>query len=162
MDEARKKSIMDAMTKYYERNNPNKEKRHNTKPEKEVEKEVVLWMKMMGWKYTVIESKAVYSQAMGRYMHSQAKKGHADITGITDCAVGFAVELKAPGKRSTLREDQRIFLVDYISRGGFACVTDSVSHLENLYKKWTVNRDSSLLLNDLPVIKAKDDKPLFD
>lgn len=128
-------------------------RKHNSAPEKEVQKQIHAWLLQQNFFAFRVEAKAVFSQAAGRYLQGQTVTGCADELAVCPNGRFVAVEVKAPGKRSTLRPDQRTFLLNVIARNGFACVSDSVSHVSNLWTKYNSSQDAlkkSVLLNDLP------------
>lgn len=164
-----KKRIENAVGNYIKKHvsDSNKLKRMHGRPEKEVEKSVMQWLSSQNIFATVIESKAVYSAAAGRYLTGQAISGYPDIAGLNDQGLFVAIELKSPGRRSTLRDSQRAFLEQVIHQNGFACCTDSVSHLSSLYFSWLnldKNARQTALYNDLPRRKVTDRESdtLFD
>lgn len=145
-----------------------KRSKKNNKPEKIVEKDVMHWLKTMGFDCNVVESKAVYSQKAGIYLHSQTDPGFSDIAGNNDNGLSVYIELKAKDRRSTLKEHQRQFLIRKINTNCFAVCVDSAERLENFYKKWgdILIRHGRLkaqkyLINILPVKKSKDSDELF-
>jgi hypothetical protein len=77
------------------------------------------------------------------------KAGYADVSGNTYDGLSIYIELKAPGKRSTLRDNQRDFLVKKIKSGCFAGVVDSVSCLETLWNNYNDALDKKKALLDL-------------
>lgn len=137
--------------------------RKNQSPERDFLKTVDAWAESKCVFLFRVEAKAVYSEALGRYMYGQTEAGVSDRIGVNSSGTFLAVEAKAPGKRKTVREAQVEFLKKVISNNGFAVVTDSIEHLNCIYDSW-LNSPSHLrqtiLLNDLPTIKA-DDNPLF-
>lgn len=112
-------------------------KRKNGKPELQVQREVMKWLKANGFSCNVVESKAVYSKNAGRYLNSQTIPGFSDIAGACPNGLGCFIELKAPGRRSTLRSGQRAFLMDKINIGCFAVVVDSIEMLANIWNEFT-------------------------
>lgn len=144
--------------------------RKNEKPEFEFKKVMVKWLSDNGWECDVVESKAVYNFAAGRYDHGQAEAGFSDIVGVVPWAgVGAFIELKAPGKRSTLKPHQRDFLLRKIKKGAFGVCVDSIEILSDTYKCWLalrkegMNRESIVFLIEcLPKIKEVDDTLTFD
>lgn len=173
-DEAsdRKKSVEDAITRYYERQNlvptTSVPTRKNEKPEKEVEKKVLDWCRSFaGWSMDVVEAKAVFSEGAQMYLHSQAKSGFSDLVGCTGMGLFVAIELKAPGRLSTLREKQREYLIDKINKGCFAVVVDSVELLITLWKTFvslpSVEERKKFLLESLPKPpKSKSNNQVFN
>lgn len=111
-------------------------KAKNERPEKQVEKEVLAWCEDAGFDVSVVESKAVFSRAAGRYLRGQASPGFSDLAGITPDGTGCFIELKAKGRINTIRRSQVDFLLRKIRKGAFAvCVDDAVS-LGNIYRSW--------------------------
>lgn len=145
MSDEYKKRIEKALNKFAERDNKEIQKlngtikkRKNQKPEKDVEKECLTWMRGMGWNVQIYESKATLSNGVWRNQAMAA--GNADCQGVMPGGISVAVEFKAPGKLSTFRKEknqrQIDFIEDRISMGGFACVVDSVSMLKTIYNNW--------------------------
>ena len=105
-----------------------------------VEGPVVLEIKnglnILGWDLQVIESKAVYSESAGRYIGGQTKAGTSDLVGNTPDGIAAFIEVKAKGKRSTLRPDQHMFLSEKIMRNCFAICADSLDSAKSQYEGW--------------------------
>jgi hypothetical protein len=139
--------------------------RHNKKPEFEFKKIAVNWLADNDFKMNVVESKAVYNYAAGRYDHGQTEAGFSDLVGVTPYfGVACYIELKAPGKRSTLEIHQRDFLIDKIKVGAFCCCIDSVDILNEIYLGWLNLRKTQRfsvskewLINWLPKVKELTD-----
>ncbi len=110
--------------------------RKNKCPERGVQDLVMNWLRANNFSCNVVESKAVYNPKAGRYISGQAIEGFPDVCGCDPNGLGVFIELKAPGKLTTLRHKQREFLLDKISHNAFACVIDSADGLEFLYKRW--------------------------
>jgi len=114
---------------------PKKRSTKNASPERDlVKNELIPWFKKNGFSMSVIESKATFSQSSQKYTGSPANPGTPDLIGCDSKGMGCFVEAKAKGRLSTVRELQRIFLLEKINRGAFAIVTDSVARTESLYK----------------------------
>ena len=111
-------------------------KRRNKKPEEEVVKDILRWSARQGWSIHRVESKAVYSAGAGRYLRGQTIAGLSDLVGNDSEGRGVYVEAKAPGKCSTLRPGQAVFLKEKIRTNCFAVCCDSVQLLEEYYKAW--------------------------
>lgn len=162
-----KQRIKKAIESYYEKQSRvgKTPKRYNNKPEKMLEKEVSQWLKKNDFAFNVVESKAVYSKSAGRYLKGQTDEGFSDIVGMDKHGNFIAIELKAPGRRSTLRPAQRNFLVERINRGGFCVCIDSVKDLETTYLEWLRTKSKETLLTSLPKIKERErednSEPLF-
>ena len=159
-----KDSTKAALMRYYERQLPSdKPHRKNEKPEKEVEAAVLAWCRSRNWFLQVFEAKSVFSEQSQRYISATMKAGTPDLVGITNCGVFVAIELKAPGRRSTLRPRQREFLLEIIKRGGFGVVVDSVSMLEKAWLEFTISTDPlKLLTSFLPKEKAEKSALFFE
>lgn len=110
--------------------------RKNKHPERDVQDLVMDWLRANNFSCNVVESKAVYNPKAGRYITGQAVEGFTDICGCDESGLAVFIELKAPGKRNTLRHKQKEFILNKISYNAFACVIDSVDGLEFLYKRW--------------------------
>jgi hypothetical protein len=139
----------------------------NKQPEKEVVLALMAYLKGSGFSCHVVEAKAVFSQRAGRYLRSQADPGMSDILGATPQGVGCFIEVKAPGRRRTLRENQREFLLGKIQIGAFAVCVESVEEFVESYRKWSNLVKSgasveakSFLMNCLPKSKGTDDLDL--
>ena len=155
-------SIVRALNKYSSKqikstNKPMRKK--NTKPEKEVEKAVTRWLKDNGFSCNVVDSKAVYSTSSGRYMNGKTDMGFSDIVGCTPNGLAVYIELKAKGKRSTLKIHQYDFLLNKINHGAFAVCVDSVDCLVDIVSKFrhcSYENRIKLLTDHLP--KKKRDR----
>jgi hypothetical protein len=93
-------------------------------------------MRWNGFSVNVIESKAVFSPKIGRYMSSMAVPGLSDLVGCDKNGLAVFVELKAVGRKSNVSDKQKAFLTEKIKCNAFAVVTDSASHLRDLYEKF--------------------------
>lgn len=132
-----KDSTRQALYKYLDKQiKQSKPKRKNKKPEKDVQYAVEQWLEKNGFDYDIVESKSVYHEASGRYLHSQTTVGFSDIVGNDSHGIACFIELKAPGRRSTLRERQRDFLTKKIKSNCFAVVVDSPKLLADYYDEW--------------------------
>jgi hypothetical protein len=138
-------------------------KTKNQSPEKIVEKEVIEWCKYRGFDISVVESKAVFSRAAGRYLRGQTKAGFSDLAGVTGDGTGAFIELKAKGRLGTISRSQFEFLYSKIRRGAFACCVDSADLLNSIYNEWlevkSLDPDvAKIILQDyLPKQKYLDD-----
>lgn len=112
-------------------------KKRNKSPEKSVQYQVKDWMDIKGWSMHVVESKATFNPTVGRYLTSNAVPGMSDLIGNTPQGIAAFVELKAPGKRSTIRPAQRKFIEEKIKTNAFAVIIDSVALLEEIYFYWS-------------------------
>jgi len=147
-----------------------KTKRKNAAPEAAVGKTVDKWAKDTGWFFHKYESKAKHVQlAGGVSIHKSAgvNVGTPDRLGCSENGIFVAVELKAPGKRSTVTPEQREFLTGVIMNHGFGVVVDSAELLDEYWTRWCVfNKCNGVgyLLECLPQKKAsdKDETPAWD
>lgn len=147
-----------------------KTKRWNKRPEKEVEKKCLTWMRAKGWDVNIFEAKATYDPVRRIYRQQAMKAGTCDCLGNTGDGHSVAIEFKAFGKLSTYANPdnykQQEFMEKKIQTGCFACVVDSVERLEMMYESWQhykkLNPKSGCeyLMLQLPVRKktsSKDD-----
>lgn len=169
MDDKRRQGIIDALHGYEKRQLKKSQgpQRKNKKPEKQVEADILKWAKERGLFLHVVEAKAVWSEKRQSYTSSSVAAGFLDIVGNYK-HLALYIELKAPGRKSSLRDNQRRFINNKISQGAFACVVDSVDDLQNLFESWLVTKDltkrQELLYAHLPKRRAKkdDNGGLFD
>lgn len=139
--------------------------RKNNKPEFELKKKFIAWLDVNCFECDVVESKGVYNFAAGRYDHGQTKAGFSDIVGVTPYhGVACFIELKAPGKRGTLKSHQRDFLMRKIRREAFAVCTDSIEHFVEIYEVWRrlrsqfkIKQAENFLMMSLPDVKSVTD-----
>lgn len=114
--------------------------RRNQKPEKEVEKQCLEWMRSHNWDVSIYESKATYDPKRGVYRQQSINAGHPDCAGVDDKGYAVYVEFKAPGKLSTYaspyNQRQQLFIEKKINAFAFACVTDSPERLAEIYARW--------------------------
>lgn len=126
----------------------------NAKPEKQIEALFKVFAHKIGWSLDVIESKAQFSPAAGTYRKSQAApEGFSDMVGISHDNTPVYIELKAKGKRNTLREEQARFLATKVCFGAFAIVTDDPEHCKLVWNQWEDSGRSKLFLLNLLNIK---------
>ena len=113
--------------------------KRNKKPEKEVEKDCLKWMRALGWDVNIYEAKAILTKS-GERVNSHMPPGVSDCMGITPYGEPAYVEFKAKGSRSTFnlekRHKQKEFMLNKIKRHGFGCVVDSVTMLDETYNHW--------------------------
>lgn len=171
-----KQSVIDAINKFSQRKldegKPKESRKHYEKPEKEVEKACLEWMRTQGWSVNIFEAKATFDPRRQRYISQSMKAGTCDCMGNTSEGVSVAVEFKAPGAISSFNSPKRIkqkqFIINKILTNCFACVVDSVEKLETIYKQWQFLRADgeaarSYLLKALPKVSEKNvQDTLFD
>jgi hypothetical protein len=162
--------IKSAIEKYTEKNKAKSAPtRSNGSPEKDLEKEVLSFLENNSFHVNVVESKATFNQQQQRFISSSVKSGFADIVGNHYTGIAVFIELKAPGRRSTLRDNQREFLLSKIETGCFAVCIDSVELLEAQWNRFRelIDRKQYIFAQDflklaLPYKKQYvDDEPLF-
>lgn len=161
----KRQSTIDALNKFYQRQIDEAEgkkpvpKRKNEKPEKEVERACLAWMREQGWTVNVYEAKAKWNSEAERFTSTGMRFGTCDCMGNTDQGVAVAVEFKAPGCLSSFNREERFlqkkFIVDRINTNAFACVVDSVDRLKTIYLKFMELRSDpgaarNYLLSALP------------
>lgn len=161
-----KKRVVQALNKYLSKLDVKPTGRKNKKPEKEVEREVLNWCRLAGWSVDVVESKAVWSRSAKRFLKGQTRAGFADIVGITDDGLFVAIELKAPGRRGTIRQSQYDYLSGIICKNGFAVVVDSAELLQTYSAKFQSlqgEKRKGYLLSILPIPREMevDSTPIF-
>lgn len=179
MDDDLKKLLQSPLGKYSKKmaEKPKKKtRRKNKAPEKQVVKQICAWLKSSGFSYDIVEASSFDRTRKVMVHDTKVTAGFSDIVACDPYGFACYIEAKAPGKRSTLRDHQRQFLMNKIENNAFACVTDSVEHLNNLYFTWILNKlkktelcvlkpltpaqvhrscPKSLLLDDLPNIRQK-------
>lgn len=136
-----KKRVMDALKRnharlYKDQKKEGKAKKKYAKPEKQVEEEVMKWCTLNGFDMHVVEAKAVFNPHVGQYLRGQAAKGFPDMCGCDMYGHSAWIELKAPGRLSTLRPEQRSFLESKIEKNCFAVCVDKVEKLQQYYDRW--------------------------
>lgn len=150
MDSPHKKRVHDILNRIHSRELKEISKlqgkgKRNKKPEKEVEKACMKWLKDQGFSVQVYESKA--TQVNGRWVNQAMKAGNSDCMGSTPSGLFAAIEFKAPGKLKTYNrpknQRQRDFINEKINSGAFACVTDSVERLSTIYSQWEILLDTN-------------------
>lgn len=161
-----KKRVEAAMGKYLSKNEHQPTHRHNESPERNLQKEVIKWLESIGFSIDCVDSKAQYSEPQGRYISQNAKPGISDLIGNDSNGHAVYIELKAPGRRSTVRSNQREFLLRKIKTNAFAVVADSKEFIQDNYRQWRVLDTETrrlFLLRLLPESRFRDDdKPLFE
>ena len=156
------KLALDRYSRRQMRKKPREKKQKNESPEKEVEKEVIEFLEKSGFDISIVESKAVFSQSAGRYLRGQTEAGFSDIAGVCPDGIGCFIELKAKGKKRTIRPAQVDFLTRKIRKNAFGCCVDSVSDIADIYNNWlnlratSINDAQKYLLDILPKSSLQD------
>ncbi len=165
-----KDRIKSAVEKYLTKNDPalQKPKRTNNSPERDLQKEAIKWLNSSGFSVNSIESKAQFSEATGRYTAQTNIDGLPDIIGNDTAGRAIYIEMKAPGRKNTLRDNQRKFLIQKINTNCFAIVADSIEYIKKTYAAYCdmpfipMGNRMEFLLSELPKEKAsKDEGELF-
>ena len=162
----------DLLIKSIERQDPSysgkpKEKKSRSgleykKPEKLVEKDCLLWAKNNQIFLHIVEAKAVFSQAVGRYLSGQVESGFPDLVGNNNNGQVLWVELKAKDRRSTITPLQYLFLKTKIEQGCFAVVVDSADRLHEYYYTWLNGKNQQGYLTGLLPIPSRIRDETFD
>ena len=166
-------SIKKAVESYITRHTPKKIDKKNRAPEKEVERICLAYMRENGFDVNVAESKSTYSPTQKKYIAQALMPGMSDIFGNDEDGHAVFVELKAPGRRNTIRTAQWDFLNRKIQSNAFAVCVDSPQLLHSYYNEWFrlrkesgLERARTFLLNILPkkpIARGESsDGPLFD
>lgn len=117
----------------------------NKRPEKEVERACANWLTRNEFSFNIVESKAVYSRAAGRYLSGQTDPGVSDCNGVHGpTGISVFIEFKAPGRGCKLRPAQEQFLLTKISFNAFAVVVDSAEMLATRWSAFSLLRNTSL------------------
>jgi len=118
--------------------------RRNAHPEKDVERACLALMRSWGWSVEIYEAKATFDPRRGVWRQQAMKSGTVDCMGVTQSGIAVAVEFKAPGRLSTLRDNQRDFLIKRINQYAFAAVVCGPEILTEYRKGWELLRSASL------------------
>lgn len=153
---------MNALLKYHQKQlDSGKRKRtskKNKKPEFEVVKSCMKWLRDNGFSVDIVEAKAVYSRSAGMYLNGQTTAGMTDCVGCTPIGTACFIEFKAKDRICTLKEHQREFIRQKILLGAFSTCVDSVERLSNVYMKWQMlgerEQKIAFLLSLLPKQKS--------
>ena len=124
--------------KYYNQGLTREKRPKNKTPEKNTQKDVLEWARENNVFLHVIEA-STWNGRTGSYGDSKAEPGFSDLVGNTLQGLTCYIELKAQGRRSTLSDKQRVFLIKKIEQDCFAVVVDSRKYLQNIWKRyWTL------------------------
>lgn len=156
MDLDQKERIKEAVYAYSKKQTA--PKRKNSKPEEAIVHEHMMFYKRNKFFMKNYESKA--KNINGVWRTSGLSDGTPDLMGVCPNGYFHANEIKAPGRRSKLRPNQREFLMRVILNNGFAICSDSVEHTESVYQKWIKEKElkkrRDLLIQDLPSKVSKE------
>jgi hypothetical protein len=146
-----KKRVQNAIDKYHKRQE-RVPRRTNQKPEKHITKpQVLLICKQLGFMIYEIEASTYNPITKIKSSYANVPAGWPDLCGIGPNGEALFIELKAPGRRSNLSEDQYYFLFTAINHNAFAVVVDSGESLKIQWSQWILDsKDKSILLQNLP------------
>jgi hypothetical protein len=158
-----KSALYKYLDKHARENQDKKPRRKNKTPEADLQKEIIINARKDGFEFYITDSSAKWNEEAQAYISDKFAEGMSDLTGDRD-GIACYVEVKAPGKRSTLKEHQREFLIEKINRGCFAMCADSYEDIVITWNKWRQKGNyKQYLIDCLPKSKIIDDgKPLFD
>lgn len=92
-----------------------------------------------GFDLSVIESKAVFSENIGRYIRGQTSESVTDLVG-NHGPISCYVEVKARGKRSDFNKKKNYRQIAFVERkiesGAFVAVVDSWHLLYDIWLRW--------------------------
>lgn len=127
-----------------------KPSRKNKAPEKDLVSEILKQCKKFGFDLYVTDSAAKWDNQAERYVANEFASGMSDLSGDRG-GIACYIEIKAPGKRVTLKENQRDFLIRKINRGCFAMCADSWRSIPEIFARWQIEGCSKYFLkNHLP------------
>lgn len=138
--------------------------RQNKKPEKDTEKDVLIWARTKNIFLHVVDSSS-FNPLTGCKSVQKAETGFPDLVGNHVTGLCLYIELKAKQRRSTVSEAQREFLSQKIQQNCFAVVVDSAERLDQywlgFWQQKSLQEKQNYLLDCLPKKRAKTDEPLF-
>lgn len=131
-------------------------KKSNAKPEAEFLLVLKKHLTALGWSMTIVEAKANFSEESGRYVNGAVAAGFPDLSGNMPDGRAVFIEVKAPGKRSTIRPAQHEFLIGKISTNCFAICCDSIEYFERVFSEWKkAENQKAFLLKELPALAPR-------
>lgn len=113
-----------------------KSRKPHVKREKAVESEVLNAAKDLGFDLSVVDSSSFLKTSV-------TEAGFSDLVGNWKSTACF-IELKAPGKRRTVKPHQKKFLQRKIDAGCFAVVCDGAENLTDLFRGWMMEGQAFL------------------
>ncbi len=150
MANEKKESTRRALEKFFERDAKRVEKENgvgssrkkkNEKPEKNVERACVEWMRGMNWEVEIFEAKSTFDPRRGVWRNQSMKAGVCDCLGTMPCGTPVAIEFKALGKLATFSQLKNTRQIEYLTRKieyyAFGAVVDSVDRLIHIYNEWS-------------------------
>lgn len=154
MSDDYKKRIQASIEKFHKRELNQPTGRRNQKPEAKIENEIYKHLNEIGWSIDFYESSSFGISP--EYQDYKVKPGHSDLAGNLPNGIACYVEVKAKGKRSTLSDNQRQFLIEKINTNCFAIVADSLEYVLNTFQTWQATPiKKAFLLKELPIKKIR-------
>jgi hypothetical protein len=96
--------------------------------EKDIQRGILDYLTLKGHFVHIIKAGGFKKSYKGKdYFIRTAKKGTVDLLGVTKAGRALAIEVKRPGGKPTL--EQQEFLADYNKRGGLGLVAYSVDNV---------------------------------
>lgn len=140
--------VLDALIKYSKKDmkerGPKKARTKRNKPEKEVEKLCLEWMRQHQWDVQIYESKATFNPRTGHWAQQSMKAGTADCMGCMPDGHMVVIEFKAKGHLRGFNHPrnyrQKLFIKNKIAQNAFTCVVDSPELLQTIYTGWLALR----------------------
>lgn len=163
MSDDYKKRIQASIEKFHKRelNQSTVVKRKNNKPEAKIENEIYKHLNSIGWSIDFYESSTFGINP--EYQDYKVRPGHSDLAGNLPNGIACYIEVKNTGRRSTLSDNQRQFLIDKINTNCFAVVADSLSYVLNTFETWQNSQfKKAYLLKELPPERTKGKQEDFD
>lgn len=131
-----KKRISKAINSFSKKELKTKRKKKNENKEGPVVLEIKNELTKLGFELNVVEAKAVWNTSVGAYMSGQVSPGFPDLCGNGPDGESVWIEVKAKGKRYTIRPAQFHFLLEKIKRNCFAICSDSAEYAIEAFNKW--------------------------
>lgn len=156
MSEEHKKRVRAAMERHHQKLLPKPARAPSTNPERAFAHQLLKHMRANGFSMDIVDSSTFNKQA-GYHTQSVHTVGFSDLVGC--CLEGRAIyiEVKAPGKRNTLRPAQRVFLTAKINSNAFAIVCDSLQSFDVQWASFLLSVDRKrYLLDQLPKLSAEE------
>ena len=153
-----KESVKNAINKYIAKNTDGiqskpQQKESRQSPERRTEASVKRWCRANGILIHVVEA-SIFDRTTGEMGEAKAEAGFSDLVGNSMQGLACYIELKAEGRRSTLSDTQRDFLIAKIESFCFAVVVDSDAVLETYWSGFcalkTPQERKQYLLDCLP------------
>lgn len=156
MSDEHKKRVEAAMMKHHQSLLPKAPRAKSTDPEKKFAHELLKHLRTIGFNIDVVDSSTFNKQA-GYHTQNVTTAGFSDLVGCDNEGRAIYIEVKAPGKRNTLRPAQRVFLTAKINSNAFAIVCDSLASFDQQWSQYLMIVDrKKYLLDQLPKLSAEE------